>query len=156
YNTFHTATFRGDAYFFNDNVFDNLNFTAGHTYIPQEATTQTVNERWMIQGSCISYIVLQTTTPGIPATFSKPSGDMPGFNIHVKDIIFTGGANFIAYNSVDLGGNSGWDFATLQPLADPGPVIGPSVICTGATGVVYHTAPVPGSIYYEWTVPQGA
>ena len=62
----------------------------------------------------------------------------------------------MAYNSVDLGGNSGWNFATLPPLSNPGVINGPASFCPGATGVTYYIAPVPGAISYTWTVPLGA
>ncbi|MFT3910358.1 MAG: gliding motility-associated C-terminal domain-containing protein [Ferruginibacter sp.] len=31
-----------------------------------------------------------------------------------------------------------------------------STVCPGATGVIYHSTPVAGAIYYEWSVPPGA
>ena len=84
------------------------------------------------------------------------SGTVNGYNIHIKDIACTGSAVFNAYNSVDLGGNSGWAFSQLPPLQNPDSIEGTSLVCLGATNVMYHISPVPGSIYYQWTVPSGA
>lgn len=151
------ATFLGDGNIRGNNSFNDLNFTAGHAYTLQAGTTQTVNDHWRIQGSCTSYIVLQTDQAGSFASVTKSAGDVPGYNIHIKDIHCIGGANFIAYNSVDLGGNTGWNFSILPPLNNPNNIIGPVVICQGASSaVVYHIPPVTGAISYEWTVPAGA
>ncbi|MFT3908543.1 MAG: gliding motility-associated C-terminal domain-containing protein [Ferruginibacter sp.] len=155
-NTFHKAAFKRDAEIWENNNYGDLIFTAGYTYMLYSGKTQTVNNNWWIQGSCVSYIVLKSSVNGMAATVTKSSGSVAGYNIHIKDIHCTGGAVFNAYNSVDLGGNSGWIFSQLPPLQNPGSIAGTNPVCLGATNVVYHISPVPGSIYYEWTVPAGA
>ncbi|MEO7522653.1 MAG: gliding motility-associated C-terminal domain-containing protein, partial [Ferruginibacter sp.] len=155
-NIFHNVTINGDAVIDSSNVYNDLSFNSGHTYILRAEGTQTINNRLFIQGSCISYILLQSSIPGISATVSKNGAPVLGYNIHLKDIHSTGGAQFIAYSSVDLGGNNGWNFSTLPPLQNPDIIGGPSPICFGATGVIYHIAPVQGAIYYQWSVPAGA
>jgi len=155
-NVFHDVTFQGDGVIESSNVFNDLNFTAGHTYTIWKNSTVTVNDQWRIQGSCTSYILLQTNETGFFATITKPSGSVSGYNIHIKDMHCTGGANFIAYNSVNLGGNTGWNFSTLPPLQNPGLISGPTLVCAGATGVGYHISPIQGAISYIWTVPPGA
>ncbi len=155
-NTFHDAAFYNDCHVLSSCTYENLTYSAGYTYTLWAGTTQTVSNRWFMQGSCSSFILLQSNNPGSFATVTKPGGQVLGFNAHIKDIHCTGGAIFHAYNSIDLGGNTGWIFSLLPPLAPPSIVTGPSTICAGATGVVYRTTPVPGAIYYNWTVPPGA
>ncbi len=155
-SNFHNLTMYGDGQFKASNTYNDQTLSAGHTYTLTNGITQTINNKWMVQGSCTSYIFLRSSTAGSFATVKKTSGQVLGYNIHIKDIHCTGGASFKAYSSVDLGGNSGWNFLTLPPLLPPSIIIGPSSICAGATGVVYHIAPVQGAVYYTWTVPAGA
>ncbi len=150
------ATFLGDAFLNANNTFTNLNFSAGKTYKLKNGTTQIINNHFQIQGSCNNYIFLESTTQGSFATITKPTGSVLGFYIHIKDIHCTGAAVFNAYNSTDLGGNTGWIFHPVGPLLPPSVIIGPTTLCTGATGVVYHISPVAGSISYQWIVPAGA
>jgi gliding motility-associated-like protein len=155
-NTFHNVNFSIDGIINDNNIYNNITFAPGHTYSLASGTTQTVNNKLQIQGSCSNYIILESSTQGSFATITKPSGAVLGFNIHIKDIHTTGGAIFNAYNSVNLGGNTGWLFSALLPLLPPNVIIGPSTVCAGSTNVVYHTAPVAGSIGYQWIVPAGA
>ena len=155
-NHFHNVNFQKDAQLSETNFFNNINCSAGHTYLFGAGKTQTINGDWMIQGTCTNYIVLQTNTPGVAATVIKPNGSVLGHNIHIKDIHCNGGADFFAYNSVDLGGNTGWNFTTSPPLLNPGVISGPAAICLPATGIQYHISPVQGAIFYQWGVPAGA
>jgi gliding motility-associated-like protein len=155
-NTFHNVNFSIDGIMNDNNIYNNITFTPGHTYTLASGTTQTVNNKLQIQGSCSNYIILQSSTQGSFATITKLTGSVLGFNIHIKDIHTTGGAIFNAFNSVNLGGNTGWLFSALVPLLPPNVIVGPSTVCAGATGVVYHTAPVAGAIAYQWIVPAGA
>lgn len=156
-NTVHSGIFNGNGTIAGNNTFNELKFTAGFTYVLSNVSSLLkIIDKWSVQGSCTSYIVLQSASQGSFASVNKAAGQVLGYNIHMKDIHATGAASFIAYNSVDLGGNAGWSFQTLLPLHPPAVIIGPAQVCPGATGVVYHTSPVQGSIYYQWTVPAGA
>ncbi|HMC99108.1 MAG TPA: gliding motility-associated C-terminal domain-containing protein, partial [Ferruginibacter sp.] len=156
-NLFHNATVLGDGIIAGTNEFNDLTFNTGHTYtISPTNTTVIIDNKWSIQGSCTSYIILKSATQGSFATVQKASGSVLGFNLHIKDIHCVGGATFNAYNSVDQGGNAGWNFQLLPPLLPPLAIVGPTTVCPGATGVVYHTSPVQGAISYSWTVPGGA
>ncbi len=155
-NVFNTATFRADGRLANNNTFNTLIFSAGHSYIAFSGRTQTIINRWQVQGSCVSYVLLESSTAGAVTTFTKAIGAVSGYNIHLKDIRTTGGASFFAYNSVNLGGNVGWVFAILPGLLPPNDIIGPTAVCSNAQGVVYRTTPVTGAIYYQWAVPPGA
>ena len=171
-NTYHDVLFAGDGFVFNptsfhdvifsrngdiesSNNFHDLSFTAGYTYTLLSGSLQTISNNWNIQGSCTQYIVLQSSLQGSAANVVKNSGNVLGYNIHIQDIKCSG-ANFIAYNSVDLGGNEGWNFSSLPPLMNPNLITGPASICAGATNVVYHISPVQGAISYQWTIPAGA
>ncbi len=155
-NSFRNVLFNSNGNINQSNTFNELTFTSGFNYTLKSGSTQTINNRWQVQGSCVSYILLKSSLQGTVATVTKPLGAVLGYNIHIKDIKCTGAANFIAYNSVDLGGNTGWNFTSLVPLLPPNAIAGQSQICAGASSVVYRTSPVAGAIYYLWTVPAGA
>jgi gliding motility-associated-like protein len=155
-NNINSATFNADGILANNNSFNTLIFSAGHSYIAFSGRTQTIINRWQVQGSCVSYVLLESSTSGAVTTFTKAIGSVPGYNIHLKDIRATGGASFFAYNSVNLGGNTGWTFTGLPGLLPPNNINGPTAVCASATGIVYQTTPVTGAIYYQWTVPAGA
>ncbi len=155
-NTFHDVFFNGDGQVESSNVFHDLNLTSTHTYILWESSTQTVNNRWLIQGSCTEYILLQTNNAGFFATVSCATDTVFGHNIHLRDIHGTGAADFMAYNSVDLGGNAGWNFTILPPLSNVGAINGPTSVCAGSTAITYQVTAVQGAINYQWTVPAGA
>jgi gliding motility-associated-like protein len=156
HNTFNKLTFFKNGVLYDDNTFNDLVFSPGYTYTLKEGKTQTINNTWKIQGSCTNYITLISDAQGQPAYVVKPTDSVIAFNIHAKDIHCSGGSQFIAYTSVDLGGNSGWNFSVLPPLFNPGAIVGDTVVCPGQTNVLYSIAPVPGAISYQWTVPPGA
>ena len=155
-NNFHNVSFASNGYIAGNNSYNNLTFSAGYTYVLESGKTQTILGKFLIQGSCISYIFLKSSVAGSFSTITKAGGPVLGFNIHMRDIKATGGANFIAYNSVDLGGNSGWNFLSLPALGNLGVVAGPTSVCEGVKGISYSLAPVIGAITYQWTVPPGA
>jgi len=155
-NTVNNLTFSNDGWLFDNTTVNNLNFTGGYTYVFRENTVQTITGRWLIQGTCTNPITLRSQNAGSAADVVKTSGTVMGFNIQIKDIHCLGGATFNAYNSANLGGNSGWNFITLPPLSNAGTITGLTAVCAGQTGVVYHLSPTPGAITYNWTVPPGA
>lgn len=155
-NYFHNVSFSSNGIIYSNNTYNNLTFTAGCTYRLNADQTQTVTGQLRIQGNCASYIFLQSTIPGMSSTIIKTTGTILGFNIHMRDIRAIGGATFTAYNSVDLGGNTGWNFLVLPPLANPEPIVGPTTSCEGTTGVTYYIPPTFGAISYFWAVPSGA
>jgi hypothetical protein len=133
-----------------------LTFTPNYVYTLTSGKTQTIQNKWNIQGACNFYILLQSSIAGNPSFVTKSSGTVNAFNMHIRDIHCSGGATFNAYNCVDLGGNSGWNFLTLNPLSNPGPITGPTSVCSGQAGVIYYLNSVSGAISYNWTVPPGA
>lgn len=155
-NTINELRFLADGTIRGSNTIATLILTAGFTYNLSASGTQTITNRLQAQGSCTSYLLLNSTSPGVQANISKNVGSILGYNIHMRDIRGIGGASFFAYNSLNLGNNTGWNFAVLPTLLPPSTVTGPASVCAGASNVVYTTTPVSGAIYYEWTVPAGA
>jgi hypothetical protein len=151
----HNVTFKGSGIITGNITYNDLNFTAGKSYILQSGKTQTIIDHWRIQGTCVSYIMLQSSTNGSFATVTKATGSVIGFNLHIRDIHCVGGASFEAYNSVDLGGNTGWNFSTLPALSNPLGINGTTNLCVGQSGVIYYIPNVTGAISYTWTVPIG-
>lgn len=175
---FHNVVFNGDAFLrhttaqsctFNDvafhkngeiksrNIFHDINFTAGYTYKFESGQTQTITNRWNLPGNCSDSITIQTTTPGTFASIIKVADSVQGNYLKVRDIHVGGGATFKAYNSIDEGGNAGWNFTSTPPvLGNPGPITGSTAVCEGSTGIAFHLSPVQGAFSYQWTVPAGA
>jgi gliding motility-associated-like protein len=101
-----------------DNTFDTLSFSPGRVYTLQEGATQTINENLIANGSCTDRITIKSSLTGKRATISKTAGNINLAYILLQDIRSTGGAVFIANNSVDMGNNTGWTIngATAQNL----------------------------------------
>jgi hypothetical protein len=89
------------------NTFNNLKLTAGKTVNFTAGTTQTINS---LSGDGISgsLITIQSTVAGSPFTISKASGTLTKNYYSIKDCTATGGATFVAYNSTNVSGNTGW------------------------------------------------
>ena len=109
-NTFTgNVTLSGDAGFFADNTFNNLQLAPGHVYTFSPGTTQTIGSTITASGNCNAFIVLNTGNPvGSQAFIKKTSGTVNLSYAELKDIAVTGGAVFTASNSIDLGDNTGW------------------------------------------------
>jgi gliding motility-associated-like protein len=155
-NTFNELRLLNDGLISDNNTYNTLILSADYTYRLASARTQTILNRLQAQGTCTQYLILESTIPGSPAIIRKTIGNVLGFNIHMKDITGNGGATFFAYNSLNLGNNSGWNFTILPTLLPPNVVVGPATICAGATSVTYTSSPVSGAIFYQWSVPPGA
>lgn len=154
--TYNDVTFHKNGYIGTINTFHDINFTKGYTYQFESGRTQTITNRWNTAGTCTGNITIQSTTPGSFASINKAAGLVEGNYLKIKDVHATGSATFNAYNSIDQGGNTGWNFTSPPVLGNPGPVSGSSTVCGGASGVIFHLSPVTGSFSYQWTVPPGA
>src|SRR5665647_1412022 len=99
------------------NKFDTLILSPGRVYTFKDGVTQRINKYWSLKGTCSSPIILQSSSSGNQATISVPSGNVAGEYLSIKDIRATGGATFIANNSVDLGDNNGWTINTAASLS---------------------------------------
>lgn len=134
----------------------NLDFTAGHNYTFQSQSTHNISGRWKLNGTCTDSIFLSTSIPGSSATIRKAADSVHGYYLDVRNLNASGGAAFMAYNSADRGGNTGWNFAPAPMFGDPGLINGPQNVCEGASGLVFHTSPATNVASYVWSVPPGS
>lgn len=106
-------------------------FTAG--------TTQTVSA-FTASGESGRVLTIESTSAGTPATLSKASGTVTVEHCSIKDITATGGATWVAVNSTDVSGNTGWTFETGAnvdvPLASIALAAFAPTISTGASVAV--------------------
>ncbi len=129
-------TFAGGGLTFNNFVWiDNQNtfaliFTGANTFadlrinpsgsartftLPAGATT-TAATLELAGGSPGSKLTFNSSTPGVAATISVASGRVTGRNLIIQDITATGGAQFVAQNSTNVSGNTGWIFQRVGSL----------------------------------------
>lgn len=80
-----------------------VTFTAG--------TTQTVSA-FGLSGTVGNLITINSTASGSQFTLSSPSGSINAQYLSIKDSNATGGANWVAINSINDGNNSGWVFSS--------------------------------------------
>ena len=93
------------------NIFNDLKLTAGKTVNFTAGTTQTVTTL-SGNGTAGNLITIQSVTADSPAIIlSDVNQTITGATI--KDIIALGKGNFIAYNSINVSGNTGWYFLLL-------------------------------------------
>ncbi len=81
-----------------------IKFTAG--------TTQTVTGFEVNGQNSGSLVTLKSTIDGSAWNLSKVAGSIVNYFLSLRDSIASGGANFIAINSTNISGNSGWGFPT--------------------------------------------
>lgn len=85
-----------------------ITWSAGATY-----TFTALN----LTGTSGNLVTLASSTPGSPYTFSVASGLVAARYVSLQDSAATGGAYFQAVNSVDVSGNTGWNFTTASDSA---------------------------------------
>lgn len=80
-------------------------------------TTQTYNGSFYVTGTLGNLINIQSSSAGSAATISKPAGGVVSVAYaNIKDIIATGGATWLATNSIDSGNNTGWIFSSQSNM----------------------------------------
>ncbi|GAL86103.1 hypothetical protein MYP_3332 [Sporocytophaga myxococcoides] len=102
------CTIQGDK-----NTFKNLRLEAGHGVSFKGSTTQYINNIFIVNPSC-TYTEL-SGIDGKP-TISKSSGAIHLDRMTLKDIAASGGATFTAINSIDQGGNNGWNISVSENI----------------------------------------
>lgn len=90
------------------NIVSNYCLSSATTLTLTAGTTQTLT---YFTASGTSGRVLTLNTTGAAATLSVASGRIGVSYISMSNITATGGATFIAYNSTNGGGNTGWTFS---------------------------------------------
>jgi hypothetical protein len=78
-----------------------IDFTSG--------VTQTVSA-FTASGESGRVLTIESTVAASAATLSKASGTVTVAHCTIKDLTATGGATWVATNSTDAGGNTGWTF----------------------------------------------
>jgi len=76
-------------------------------------STQTITFELITSGTEGNLADLSSTTPGSAHNLAKASGIISIDYIRIKDSAAGGGATWDANNSVDVSGNSGWNFFTI-------------------------------------------
>lgn len=90
------------------NTFNNITNSVQPATIvfPSSATTTVSN--FGLSGTLNNLVTLQSSSAGTRFTISKSSGTVTPQYLSIKDSAATGGATWIAQNSVDAGNNTGW------------------------------------------------
>jgi len=112
--TFNSIVFAGNAVVNGSHTINSLSLAAGKTYQFQSGSTQTLNNV-LAAGTCSSNLTIKSTTAGTQATFQKSTGSISIAYLQLQDMRATGGATFIASNSIDLGNNLGWNISGPTP-----------------------------------------
>jgi len=94
------------------NTFNNLlnDNTYPITIIFPASATQTLSNFQLSGASLTNLTTIKSSTTGVQATLSKASGTVYMNYLSIQDINATGGARWIAQNSVNVSNNSGWLF----------------------------------------------
>ena len=132
---FSTATFLGNGDLNGNNVFANLTFSAGKTYILQKDKVQTITPlgNFNATGTGAFPIEIRSTSLGNQATIHKDGDPFCLDFLYMTDIAATGTAyHYAGANSDDVFNNSGWLFAACPagfcfPLL-PAPALDPASV----------------------------
>jgi len=109
YARFHKVIFNSNAEIKSGaNSFDTLSFSPGCFYELESGSIQTINYDIYPSGICEGPILLQSTTNGSQAKI-KTTDTLEVEYTSIRDINAIGEAEYLAYNSFDIGNNSGWD-----------------------------------------------
>ncbi|MCF8369898.1 MAG: gliding motility-associated C-terminal domain-containing protein [Bacteroidales bacterium] len=113
YDTIHgvynNIDFKSNGYIYGNNTFDTLTFSPGNFYSLQAGKTQTIGGIIDSTGICTGPVLLQSLTPGNAAYISKAEDTLSVEYTAIQDIHTIGDAYFVAYNSNNVGNNTGWD-----------------------------------------------
>ena len=109
YGEYKDVKFNSNAYIYGNNSFDTLSLTPGNFYSLQAGKTQIINEIIDSSGICTGPVLLQSMTPGSEAYLEKEEDTLSVEYTAIQDIHTKGEATFLAYNSIDVGNNEGWD-----------------------------------------------
>lgn len=90
------------------NNFNNITNSVQPATIVFPSNTTTTVSNFSLAGSINKPVTIQSNVAGTRFTISKSSGTVASQYLSIKDSAATGGATWIAQNSVDLGNNTGW------------------------------------------------
>lgn len=120
-----SGTFAGGGLTYNNVIFDGTTIVTGansflYTSFNYSVTlpagvTQTITTRLTSIGSAGSIVIIKSSSGGSPATISSSGAYINVNFVNIKDITASGGASFIANNSINTSGNTGWTFSGVAP-----------------------------------------
>jgi len=110
------ATFNCHGQLQGNFTFTDLVFSKGRTYELEALRTQTIINNLTAGGTCNLPINIRSLSNGSQANISKSTGNIIVNYVALRDINATGGATFIANNSVDVSNNTGWTINTTTPM----------------------------------------
>lgn len=122
-NVWITGSSTDEVRVFGSNTFSQLRDerTGSHTVRFSAGTTQTTTD-FDFTASTGAIITIASSGSGTH-TLSQASGTVDATGLNLTDSVATGGATWNANNSVDNGGNSGWNFVyTTQSITDAGAI----------------------------------
>ncbi|HPR57834.1 MAG TPA: T9SS type A sorting domain-containing protein [Bacteroidales bacterium] len=108
-NVIQTAYFGGNGTLTGNSTFGTLEFTPGNTYTLTAGRIQTINDAFLANGTCAEPITIKSSST-TATTIEKTAGTVTVTHCYIEGVTASGGANFIAENSVNGGNNSGWTF----------------------------------------------
>ncbi|MBE0636935.1 MAG: hypothetical protein IH598_00270, partial [Bacteroidales bacterium] len=108
-NTISYVQFKGNGTINGNNTFGILEFAPGNTYTITGGRTQTINDAFLANGTCAEPIIIESSS-ATATTIEKTAGTVTVTHCYLEGITASGGADFIAENSVDGGNNTGWIF----------------------------------------------
>lgn len=89
---------------------------AGLNASVESNTTTTFNGKLESYGTLAQRVNIFSSSAGTPVTFQKNNGNLCVEFITLSDNTKAGTGNFYAYNSTDLGNNTGWNFTNQTCL----------------------------------------
>lgn len=113
-STFNNVKINSNSNIFGSNIFNNLNLR-GKYYILQAGYTTTILNNLITNGTCASRVFLTSSTDSVFSIITKNSGNISVDYFVMKDVHASGGASFVANNSVNLGNNNGWTINVSAP-----------------------------------------
>jgi gliding motility-associated-like protein len=106
FGTFNRVRFFSNARIIGSDSIDTLWLAAGKAYRFQKFSSHNLSEL-IAEANCREPILLFTDSTGGPTYFHGGPGIVEGWHLILQDIYASTG-NFIAYETVDLGNNHGW------------------------------------------------
>ena len=144
--TYNSVSFSGNGTLNSSSTYNSLTFTGNNNYILATGTIATINNALNAQGDAALYINI---TGG---TFYKSGGSICVSYVRLTNNAATGGAIFNADSSVNLGGNSGWNYASCGAAPGvPGSPTLSNINCTTATLATSGTPPANVTWYWQGT-----
>ncbi|WP_160137436.1 hypothetical protein [Chryseobacterium sp. c4a] len=109
---FHNVELKGGGYIYGFNHYNQLILAPTKTFYLDSNTNQTIDSLFSLNTpACEGWSTIKSMDEGSAANISMPSGSLVQVSgVIMKDIKASGGAGFIAPNSINNGNTSGWSF----------------------------------------------